>query len=36
MPPIFWTQKQDIGPSARANHGLAHDSAAWYRDQGLL
>jgi len=27
MPPIFWTQKQDIGPSARVNHGLAHDSA---------
>jgi hypothetical protein len=27
MPPIFWTQKQDIGPSARVNHGLVHDSA---------
>ena len=25
MPPIFWTQKQDIGPTARASHGLAHD-----------
>ena len=27
MPPIFWTQKQDIGPSARVSHGLTHDAA---------
>jgi hypothetical protein len=27
MPPIFWTQKQDIGPGSRTSHGLAHDSA---------
>jgi hypothetical protein len=27
MPPFFWTQKQDIGPSSRTNHGLAYDGA---------
>jgi hypothetical protein len=27
MPPIFWVQKQDIGPSPRTNHGMAYDSA---------
>ena len=27
MPPIFWTQKQDIGPSARIGHGMAYDAA---------
>jgi hypothetical protein len=27
MPPIFWTQKQDIGPSARTGHGMAYDAA---------
>jgi hypothetical protein len=24
---LFWTQKQDIGPSARTAHGLAYDAA---------
>ena len=27
MPPIFWTQKQDIGPANRAAHALAYDAA---------
>jgi hypothetical protein len=27
MPPFFWTQKQDIGPSSRTNHGLVYDGA---------
>jgi len=27
MPSIFWTQKQDIGPSARTGHGMAYDAA---------
>jgi Galactose oxidase, central domain len=27
MPPFFWTQKQDIGPNSRTNHGLANDGA---------
>jgi hypothetical protein len=27
MPPIFWVQRQDIGPSPRTNHGVAFDSA---------
>jgi hypothetical protein len=27
MPPFFWTQKQDVGPSSRTNHGLAYDGA---------
>jgi Galactose oxidase, central domain len=27
MPPIFWTQKQDIGPSSRIGHGLTHDTS---------
>jgi len=27
MPPIFWTQKQDIGPSARTSAGVAYDAA---------
>jgi len=27
MPPIFWTQKQDIGPGFRAAHALAYDAA---------
>jgi hypothetical protein len=27
MPPIFWTQKQDIGPSARTKLALAYDMA---------
>jgi hypothetical protein len=27
MPPIFWTQKQDIGPSGRTNASLTFDSA---------
>ncbi len=27
MAPIFWTQKQDIGPAARARHGMAYDAA---------
>jgi hypothetical protein len=27
MPPIFWTQKQDIGPSGRLGHGMACDAA---------
>jgi hypothetical protein len=26
MPPIFWTQKQDIGPTARTSHGMAYDA----------
>jgi hypothetical protein len=26
MPPIFWTQKQDIGPTARTGHGMAYDA----------
>jgi len=26
MPPIFWTQKQDIGPASRAAHALAYDA----------
>ena len=24
MPPVFWVQKQDIGPSPRTNHGIAY------------
>jgi galactose oxidase-like protein len=24
MPQVFWVQKQDIGPSPRANHGMAY------------
>ena len=28
MPPIFWTQKQDIGPSRRTEHGLAYDASS--------
>ena len=27
MPPFFWTQKQDIGPSSRTSHGLTYDGA---------
>ena len=27
MPPFFWTQKQDIGPSSRTSHGLTYDAA---------
>jgi hypothetical protein len=27
MPPFFWTQKQDIGPSKRTSHGLTYDAA---------
>ena len=27
MPPIFWTQKQDIGPSSRTSLGLTFDAA---------
>lgn len=26
MPPIFWTQKQDIGPSNRAAFGISYDA----------
>jgi len=33
MPPIFWTQKQDIGPSRRTRHGLVYDAA---RDRVVL
>jgi hypothetical protein len=25
MPPFFWTQKQNIGPSSRTSHGLTYD-----------
>ena len=27
MPPIFWTQKQDIGPRPRTSHAIAHDTS---------
>lgn len=27
MPPLFWTQKQDIGPAKRISHGMAYDLA---------
>jgi Galactose oxidase, central domain len=27
MPPFFWSQKQDIGPSPRAGHAMALDAA---------
>jgi len=27
MPPFFWTQKQDVGPSGRTSHALAFDAA---------
>jgi hypothetical protein len=27
MPPFFWTQKQDIGPSSRMSLGVAYDQA---------
>lgn len=27
MPPIFWSQRQDIGPSPRVGHGMTYDAA---------
>ena len=28
MPPIFWTQEQDIGPQPRVSHACAYDTAS--------
>jgi hypothetical protein len=27
MPRLLWTQRQDVGPSKRAGHAMAYDSA---------